>query len=300
MRDRPSFTALKVARGIVWMEEMPDFAALLPEGVATCARELLAAAGYHKPWHARLFRMGWHRRLVHGAAGFLMPGQLEVLGLRKRLMQDEVLEAIAGGATQVLVVGAGFDTLALRLAPAHPGVTFFEVDHPPTQHAKRAAAAKLGALPANLRFVPADLSKTSLGEALGAEPSWSTGAESVVVAEGVLMYLTEPDVVDFFEAVRSVTGGTARIVFSHVHANARGKAHLGRLPWITRLGLWMMGESMHWAIADLSPFLATHGLRRLPPPERANLTARYLVPMGREVRAGGIERFAVVTFAEPT
>lgn len=38
--------------------------------------------------------------------------------------------AIEQGARQVLVLGAGFDTLCLRLAPQYPHVRFFEVDHP--------------------------------------------------------------------------------------------------------------------------------------------------------------------------
>lgn len=55
-------------------------------------------------------------------------------------MDDEVRAALAAGAIHVLVVGAGYDTLALRLAAAHPEVLFVEVDRPATLGKKRAGA----------------------------------------------------------------------------------------------------------------------------------------------------------------
>ena len=45
---------------------------------------------------------------------------------------------------QVVILGAGYDTRAARLPRA--GVTFFEVDHPATQAAKRERLAKLAGL----------------------------------------------------------------------------------------------------------------------------------------------------------
>jgi methyltransferase (TIGR00027 family) len=299
MRNRPSYTALKVARGVIWMGQVPKFAPLLPEGAAARTRELLVAGGFHKPWHDRVIRMGWHRRLVLWSSDLMVPGQLEMVALRKRFVQDEVCDAIAAGATQVLVVGAGFDTLTLRLAPEHPDVAFFEVDHPPTQKAKCAAAEAYGRLAPNLHFLPADLTHATLGSILRANEAWSVTARSIVVAEGVLMYLDEADVSGFFAEVRDIAGPDSRVVFSHVGADDRGRARLGKLSWLTRGSLRMMGEPMLWAINDLDPFLAAHGLERLAPRERSEMGTRYgeLVPWRDP--SEGIERFAIVTFADP-
>jgi O-methyltransferase involved in polyketide biosynthesis len=59
----------------------------------------------------------------------MMPGQWEGFGYRKVFINEQVKKAIKGGAEQVLVLGAGFDTLCLRLAPDYPGVDLHKIDH---------------------------------------------------------------------------------------------------------------------------------------------------------------------------
>ena len=54
----------------------------------------------------------------------------------------------------VLIVGAGFDTLGLRIADAHPSVRVVEVDVPATAERRRKAIAKMGWRPGNHRGVP--------------------------------------------------------------------------------------------------------------------------------------------------
>lgn len=302
MRNRPSYTALKVARGVVWMEGDPVYEPLLPEGVATCTREVLVAAGYHKRWHERVIRTRWHRRFVTWMVDRMAPGQLEILGLRKLLVEDEVRAAIADGATQVLVVGAGFDTMTLRLAPEYGNVAFFEVDHPPTQRKKYEAADRIGRTAAadNLHFIPADLARSKLGDVLCDMPAWSPEAMSIVIAEGVLMYLDEADVVTFFDEVRRSVGADTRVVFSHLRTDSRGRADLGRGGWLSRAGLRVAGESVRWAIGDLDPFLVTRRLVRLPPPGRAELFERYRDRLGGRRVGRGIEAYAVVTLEPET
>src|SRR5262245_64390258 len=57
---------------------------------------------------------------------------------------------------QIVILGAGYDTRAARLPRA--GVTFFEVDHPATQQAKRERLARLAGYPAEAaRYVTSHL-----------------------------------------------------------------------------------------------------------------------------------------------
>ncbi len=293
MRNRPSRTALKVARGVIWLGTDPSLAPLLPEGAAEATRSLLSAIRLHKPWHERLFRRRWHRRLVRWSERSMMPGQLVGLTLRKRYVEDEVRDALAAGARQVLVVGAGFDTLALRLAPQYSEVTFLELDHPATHGAKKRAVEAGGAVPSNLRLVAADLTRESLEDVLGACDLWSGEASSVIVAEGLLMYLAESDVIGFFETFRRATGPDSRVVFSFIRADGDGRLLMGTKPRLLQLALRLSGEPMRWGARDIDAFLAARGLRRLPPPERHDLAARYLTPLGSEAEETGIERHAV-------
>ena len=50
--------------------------------------------------------------------------------LRKQAIARQVEASIAGGAKQLVVIGAGFDALALGSAKRHAGVTCFEIDMP--------------------------------------------------------------------------------------------------------------------------------------------------------------------------
>jgi hypothetical protein len=56
----------------------------------------------------------------------------DMIALRTAAIDQSVREAIAGGATQLVILGAGYDGRAWRL-PELAGVKVFEVDHPATQ-----------------------------------------------------------------------------------------------------------------------------------------------------------------------
>ncbi|MGH9388004.1 MAG: class I SAM-dependent methyltransferase, partial [Vicinamibacteria bacterium] len=64
------------------------------------------------------------------------------VGGRTCFFDERICEGISQGTRQIVILGAGFDTRALRLAS--PGVRFIEVDHPSTQEHKRAALARAG------------------------------------------------------------------------------------------------------------------------------------------------------------
>ena len=114
----------------------------------------------------------------------MMPGMFEAFGHRKIFMQQQVETAVEHGARQVLIVGAGFDTLCLRLAPQHPHVQFFEVDHPATSTAKARGVALEGR-PANMHQIAVDLGERALSEVLSANARWQSSEPSVLVAEGL-------------------------------------------------------------------------------------------------------------------
>ena len=136
-QGRISQTALKVAIALVTLSVKNDWAQRLPPDLVEVSERLLLASGSpgYGPRLMRLSRQPWMIR-VYQIQDLMMPGQFEGFGHRKIFMQQQVEAAIEQGARQVLVLGAGFDTLCLRLAPQHSHVQFFEVDHPATSAAK--------------------------------------------------------------------------------------------------------------------------------------------------------------------
>src|SRR5690606_10549634 len=152
---RASQTALKISRLVLYVANDPRRAGLLPSGAAEATEALLRAAGVLQDWQVRAYRSDGFRSMLDWAERRLLPGQTTHVALRKRVLEDETRAAIEAGASRVLVVGAGFDTLALRLARARPHVRFVEIDHPATQSLKRHALDQLDP-PPNLCLHPAD------------------------------------------------------------------------------------------------------------------------------------------------
>lgn len=297
-KNRASRTAPKVGAAILYVAHDPRYAELLPHGLAEETERLLLASGSLKSWHLKLVRKRWYRWLIDRVVARMAPGHLVYLGLRKRVIQDEVETAIAEGARQVLMIGAGMDTLCLRLAPEHPQVSFFEVDHPASQTMKREGVDRLSALRPNLHFLPVDLEASDLAEALEAHPEWRSDAPSIAVAEGLLEYLSPETVERVFAAVARATGPGSRFLFNYAHVDESGRVKIGK---ISRLQATMMkasGEGLLWGVreGELEAFLEAHGYRAFGPPERIDLCERYLEPAGLAGPLGGIE---FVALAEP-
>jgi len=110
--------------------------------------------------------------------------------VRTRVIDDFVAGAVGGGCTQLVLLGAGYDTRATRLSEACSAVAF-EVDHPSTQAHKRAV---LGPLPERIRYVPVDFEHDRLLPAL-VDAGFDRDQRSCVLWEGVFSYLT-PEAID--------------------------------------------------------------------------------------------------------
>ena len=278
---RPSLTAKKIARFLILIDAVPRFAGLLPTDAATTAEAILRASGAVGQRQIDMMRAPWTRAFYEIAEAWTARGQLVWFGLRKRWMADAVEEAIAAGATQLLVVGAGFDPLATIIARRHPEVTCVEVDAPATAEPKRAGVRGAGFERTNLHVCAADLSKQSLDEVLRSTP-WRSEARSVVVAEGLLMYLDVKDVKAFFQAIREHTGAGSRIAFSYVDGDDAGRPHLGTLDWPIRATLKIAGEPMRWGIRprDVRGFVEAEGFRVVEQMDGEMLRKMYLAPIG--------------------
>jgi methyltransferase (TIGR00027 family) len=232
---RVSRTAVKVAYHVLSLAQERIWQARLPEGIAETTERLLLAAGPSAPPPRRveLAKRPWVGEMYAYLERF-SPGAYTGVGWRKIFMNDAVVRALFDGARQVLVVGAGFDTLCLRLAPQHREVLFVEIDHPATSDAKRRGVDELGA-PGNLELLAADLSEVFLSKVMSSCSRWEPQARSVVVVEGVFLYLTEQQVAGVFDEISRCTGPRTRVAFSHL-------LDLQKTGALSRWGLRLIGE----------------------------------------------------------
>src|SRR5262245_18320213 len=110
--------------------------------------------------------------------------------VRTRCAEDALEVAVASGARQYVLIGAGFDSFIVRQPVFTRDIEIFEIDHPATQAMKRERLQACGVIvPANVRFVPADLSDESLASVL-VRCGFSRATRAFFSWLGVTIYLS--------------------------------------------------------------------------------------------------------------
>lgn len=135
------------------------------------------------------------------------PGLAAYVVARHRFIDDALLTALASREfTQVVLLGAGYDTRAYRFSQQLGGMPVFEVDHPSTSKRKaRIVEAHAAELPeAQVVRVEIDFQHEDLKQKLRAA-GFASGARTFVVWEGVSMYLTRAAVKTTLATIRAIT-----------------------------------------------------------------------------------------------
>ena len=131
---------------------------------------------------------------------------------RSRYAEDELTAAIARGASQYVILGAGLDTYAYR--SAHSELRVFEVDHPATQAWKRTRLEAAGiAIPSSLTLVPTNFEEQTLCSALQAS-GFQRDKVSFFSWLGVTPYLTTASVLATLAFIGSMPSGSG-VVFDY-------------------------------------------------------------------------------------
>ncbi len=204
---------------------------------------------------------------------------------------DAVLtKAAAEGVSQVVVLGAGFDTRAYRFDRTHPQLRFFEVDLPATIEAKQKRVAEaFGALPSNVRYAPIDFNTQKLEDVLpplGYDPK----QKSFFLLEGVVMYVNDPGNAATFAFMRRHSVPGSVVVYDYVLRDIidgkLGPYYGSRLV----ISVASRGEPYvsGWTPAGAAAFAKKHGFKVVQDLDHKALTKRYLTgsdgkPEGRMI-----------------
>lgn len=212
------------------------------------------------------------------------PGIWGAIACRKRYIDDALVDALRAGVDSVVVLGAGLDTRAYRLAvPAR--IPVFEVDLPVNIDAKR----KRIELPHTVTLVPIDFEHEDLESVLAAH-GCRTGAVTAFVWEGVTQYLTEAGVRATFGFLTKAGRGS-RLVFTYerkdfLNGTTMYGAEVLYRRFVEKQRLWKFGMDP----GDVARFLAEYGWRELEQVGAEELTTRYVRPAGRVVPVSELER----------
>jgi methyltransferase (TIGR00027 family) len=236
------------------------------------SKTALIVATYRARESARergLFRDPWAAALIggDGAAFAAEHDALNPAGELYVVVRTAYLDAQlkrytrpAGAAGQVVVLGAGLDARAARLASE--GVRFFEVDHPDTQADKLARLARLGDYPAGAAtYVACDFERDDFLDRLVAS-GFDPAQPAVVLWEGVTLYLAE-------DAVRATLGRIAtgmdpRTVLAFDFVGKRMvQGRVDETDAKLRESLSGLGEPLRFGTDDVLPILYEAGFRHV-------------------------------------
>jgi methyltransferase (TIGR00027 family) len=197
--------------------------------------------------HPALISDPWGDRLINDAEGealreFAMRGlspaarqQLEALGpdgataalarghpsygtiiMRARYAEDALASAVARGARQYVIVGAGMDSFALRRPDFAREVQIFEIDHPATQGFKLDRLEQCGVdRPVGVRYIVADLSLEGLDAALD-RSGFDRNQRSVFAWLGVTAYLSRDANLQTLRAIADCGAPGSELVFTYL------------------------------------------------------------------------------------
>jgi methyltransferase (TIGR00027 family) len=200
------------------------------------------------------------RRGARSAIRALSFGMVDHVCLRTAAIDAALRDAIAGGCTQLGILGAGLDARAWRI-PETAAMDVFEVDHPSTQAGKRDAVATAGMMQyaRSLVFVAVDFERERLGARLhdeGHDPARPTAW----IWEGVTPYLhpaaIEQTLADV--AARSAPGSVMMMTYAIAEVVPLPIPGIGAL---TRLAFRGLGEALYGAMPPerAAALLADHG-----------------------------------------
>lgn len=225
-------------------------------------------------------------RLDEAAANASLRPMRLFIAARSRLSEDTLAACVGRGVRQVVILGAGLDTFALRNPYEALGVRVFEVDNVASQNWKleRLTAACLSK-PDSLTFVPVDFERESLAECLGAA-GFDAHRAAFFQWLGVVPYLTREAVSSTLDFIAGVPD--SEVVFDYAEPldnyPADRRAHINALAALTasRGEPWL---SMFDPL-ELSEMLAKKRFQSIEDLGLAEISARFYGALATDIPRG--------------
>ena len=274
-RDKPSATAYLIAQSIVHSSYNSLVRHLIPDRAAEICEQFAAD---NSPLIIRLMAHRSFRFIAALLERATVPGISLHYILRKRFIEELARKEIELGCRQVVIIGAGFDTLALRLCAAYAPVNFIELDHPATQSAKVRVAKRDGLLRPNLTFHALDLTRLDDGANIFPEDSYQSGARTLFIAEGLLMYLTPAEIDRLLRCIHRQSYADSLLACTVMAKGRTGRIAFHNSSKLVDVWLRLRGESFRSGIEreTASDFFSQRGYALRERADADTLRQRYL------------------------
>lgn len=245
----------------------PYARALIPGGISFYLSKLVIDSGLYE-------------RMAPGATAF-------VVG-RERYIDDFLKAGLDEGLDQVVILGAGFDTRAYRIAGIEQ-TRVFEIDHPATQEVKLKRLKKIiDPLPAYVTFLPVDFNTQTLGERLRSA-GYNMQGKTLFIWQGVTYFLTPEGVDRTLAFIANHSGPGSALIFDYFYNEILRDTSCNDVKMMRRAAR-MTGEEYLFGIdqGQVEAFLARRGfhdvrnvtLEDLKPVYFIGPNARRTIPTG--------------------
>jgi len=145
------------------------------------------------------------------------PGHKNSLYTRVRFFDDKTASCIRDGYTQIVIIGAGYDTRAYRIE----GISrtkVFELDLPDIQERKKATIRGIfGSLPDHVVYIQVDLSTTPLESVLRTR-GFDSCRKTLFLMEGLICYIPPEKVKILFNSIISLSVPGSTVLFDSMDA----------------------------------------------------------------------------------
>jgi methyltransferase (TIGR00027 family) len=265
------------------------------------SRTALGAAGYRAAHQllegGKVFSDPFARTILGDGADAIIaglsagPAQQRMrlfMATRSRFAEDCLGTAVSRGVRQAVILGAGFDTFALRNPYSDLGLRVFEVDHPATQAWKRKRLSEVAlAIPASLTFAAIDFENDDLGLGLR-DAGFDPGRPAFFIWLGVVPYLGRPAIAATLRYIASIPESEVVFDYSEPLENypPEGRAAIAALAAYTA----EIGEPWlsHFDPDEIAQELRGYGFADLEDLGTSQMAVRYLgAPAGTPNNSAG-------------
>jgi len=263
-----------------------------PEGVRICydpyARRLVPGISY--TLSKLVIDSGLYARIANGAVEFITA--------RERYIDDFLKACLNEGFDQVVLLGAGFDTRAYRVAGIEKR-RVFEVDHPDSQAEKLKRLKKvIDPLPDHVTFVPVDFNTQALGERLQS-CGYDERGKTLFIWQGVVVYLTAEGVDDTLAFIANHSGPGSAVIFDYFYSETLRDTSRPEVKLMWQAAR-VTGEGYLFGIDEgqIEPFLTQRGfcdVRNATPDDLKRLyftgpNARRVLPSGVAIASARVDK----------
>jgi methyltransferase (TIGR00027 family) len=206
------------------------------------------------------------------------PGIYEYVCARTKVMDAVFLAALEACFAQIVLLGAGFDTRALRFADRNHATRVFELDVPTTQAPKLDIFRKKKLdIPPELVFASIDFDREDIFEVLTGA-GYQDGQQTLFLWEGVSMYLTAQAVDGTLAFIREHAAPGSQIIFDYIYASVlrRENRYYGEQGIYETVAKTGEGWKFGLEEGEVVPFLAVRGFDMLAHYTPVELEKLYL------------------------